>query len=116
MLASSQPKFPGTVAFPVIRCSPAPRTGVNGSFSFVLPAGSFGLQIITGGTLQIAEPSPATAIACIWPEFMAPTIGVSAKRAVLPAVRTQTNFAVASAVTALVVGQSDGVVAFTASA
>ena len=37
-----------------------------------------GLQIMIGGTLQIDEPSPASAPAVIWPEVIAPTIGVSA--------------------------------------
>ena len=35
-------------------------------------------QIITGGTLQIADPTPATAAALMVPDRSAPTIGVSA--------------------------------------
>ena len=64
---SRYPKFPGA---PIRQfcprkpaCSPFPTNRL--ASNVVLPAVSCGLQIITGGTLQIAEPNPAKAVAAI---------------------------------------------------
>ena len=103
--ASSQPKLPGTVASPVTSRSPVPRAGSYPSSSSVLVAGSVGLQIMTGGVLQIALSMPATAIACALPPSE-PTTGVSAKLARRVAVRTHTKLASASSMVVLAVGQS----------
>jgi hypothetical protein len=64
----------------------------------VLPAVSAGLQIITGGILQIADPNAATALAPILPDRRAATIGVKAKNASRGLTDTITTFALESSV------------------
>ena len=98
MPVSRKPKFPGAEASPEINLRPYPRRPLA---SKAVEPGSFGLHSMTGGVLQTADPSPATAVPMRLFALSTPTIGVSAKKADLVAVEIFTNFALAPSVVAV---------------